>query len=437
VTDPQNNRYGVDTLHITTPALPETFPSVDILTASPADMEAGWNLSGLSVGGAGEAGRFTSYPFIFDTNGDIRWYLDLSHFTHIVDFIQRLENGNFLAGHARSLYELDVLGREVNRWDIPDYWYHHDVIEKPDGNFLIAVNKEGLATVEDHVIEIGRSTGTIVREWDLRQILDVDRHDLLANESDWFHMNAIWYEEQDDALILSGRNQGVVKVDGNNNLVWILAPHQGWGAAGLDGNRPNTADYLLTAVDANGTPYGEAVQQGTADAPNFAWVWGQHAPMRLDNGNLFIFDNGYNRNFSDAGHWSRGVEYEIDEDAMTIRQIWEYGRSRGEAYYSQIISDVDELSETSNRLIMPGIINNEYAHVTEVTYPGKGVVFDARINFANLYGSGQGWGEIDIVYRSERLPLYLSQVGSAATSQPRVAQRSAPATSYSGPPRSL
>ena len=39
-------------------------------------------------------------------------------------------------------------------------------------------------------------------------------------------MNAIWHDENDNALAISGRNQGIVKVNWNNELQWILAPHK-------------------------------------------------------------------------------------------------------------------------------------------------------------------------------------------------------------------
>ncbi|MEM9997784.1 MAG: aryl-sulfate sulfotransferase [Bacteroidota bacterium] len=415
VTEPATERYGLDTLTVATPALPAFFPTVEILTASPA-MEPGWTLSNLSIGNAGE---FDSYPLLFDEAGAIRWYLDFSRNSDITFLIRRLANDNWLTAHQSTITEYDLLGTVINRWRTDGYIAHHEIVEMPNGNFLVAVNVAGRSTVEDHVIEVSRSSGAVVREWDLRPLLDVDRFDLVVNERDWFHMNAIFYDEQDDTLLLSGRNQGLVKVDGANNLVWIMAPHQGWGPAGINGDGLDTAEYLLTAVDAQGVPLPEAVQQGTAGTADFDWTWGQHAPMRLRNGNLFVFDNGFNRHFGAADPsppWSRGVEYVIDEAAMTVQQVWEYGRDRGAAYFSPIISDVDELPMTGHRLIMPGVVVTEsgsYAHVTEVTYPGSSVVFDARLHFTNLNNTGDGWGQLDIVYRSERLPLYPAQTTTA------------------------
>ena len=134
--------------------------------------------------------------------------------------------------------------------------------------------------------------------------------------------------------------------------------------------------------------------------------------MLLPNGNLFVFDNGLKRTFSAEGEpFSRGVEYAIDEEALTTTQVWQYGKERGEAFHSAIISDVDYLPETENRLITPGIVWSSdpyYALITEVTYPAAEVVFEAKLTFKNLLSTSDelDWGQFDIAYRSERLPLY-------------------------------
>lgn len=401
--------FAVDTLTIATDPLPNFLPDVHVATADTARMENGWTLSSLSIG---QGDRFHSYPIMFDSDGEIRWYADMSFFGWMVYMVERLRNGNLVLGRGSTIYEYDMLGAEISRWEMPGYTFHHDVVEKPDGNLLVAVNKDGTGTVEDHVIEIDRASGQIVREWDLREVLDVSRRVYGGDDADWFHMNAVWYDESDGGLILSGRNQtAVAKVSRDNELVWILSPHRGWGAAGPNLKGQDVTEFLLTAVGAGGTPLPGAVQQGDEDAPDFSWGWGQHAPLILPNGNIFIFDNGLFRNFSTSTQLSRGVEYTIDEANMTVRQVWQYGKERGPEFYSPIISDVDYLPETGNRLISPGIVGipAPRALVTEVTYPDGQVVFEVSIEFKNLQSSGKmtdRWGAFDLVYRSERLPLY-------------------------------
>ncbi|MDZ7845452.1 MAG: aryl-sulfate sulfotransferase [Owenweeksia sp.] len=131
--------------------------------------------------------------------------------------VKRLKNGDFYLGNSDGIYILNMLGQEISHIPLSGYRAHHEVVEMPNGHLLVSVQKYGtyitdsvngsIASTDDHVIEIDRS-GNLIQEWDLRQILDVDRHDLTDGQSDWFHMNAIWYSEDDDCLIISGRNQG-------------------------------------------------------------------------------------------------------------------------------------------------------------------------------------------------------------------------------------
>ena len=197
-----------------------------------------------------------------------------------------LRNGNLLFAVNHTIYEYDMMGFEKNTWSMPtNYFYHHDMVEKPDGNFIVAVDDSNLTTIEDIAIEIDRNTSELVRRWDLRDF-DVDRFELLNDPRDWFHMNAIWYDETDDAVVFSGQRQGLVKVSMNNELIWIMAPHRNWGKAGLNGDGHETSDFLLTALDQSDQPYDAAVQNGEMAMDDFEWTWGQHAPMYLDNGNL-------------------------------------------------------------------------------------------------------------------------------------------------------
>ena len=113
------------------------------------------------------------------------------------------------------------------------------------------------------------------------------------------------------------------------------------------------------------------VQYGTQAASDFDWPWGQHAAMKLKNGNILLYDNGVNRNFqSPAQNHSRAVEYEINESNMTVKQVWQYGKDRGNEFHSIIVSDVDVMEETGNRFITSGTVNynnQHYSKITEVT----------------------------------------------------------------------
>ncbi|MCB9265982.1 MAG: aryl-sulfate sulfotransferase [Lewinellaceae bacterium] len=406
ISNTDNSYYGYDTLTVEAPPLPDFLPEIEIIKKQPERLEPGWNLIEMSLGGGG---YFRFYPLIFDPGGQVRWYMNLDFIRGWIGPFERLRNGNWLWSHEQALYEYDMLGKEVNRWSFPGYFQHHDQIEKPDGNFIVCVTKEGLDTRLDHFIEVDRNSGGIVREWDLRQVLDIDRFDLVWNSTDWVHVNSVWYDETDGGLLISGRHQGIIKVSQDNQLEWILAPHRGWEQAGPAGNGPNTAGYLLTAIDEGGAPYGEEVQQGAEDATGFSWPWGQHAAMLLPNGHVFCFDNSFQKNFGNNEPFIRGVEYEVDSVLRTVEQVWEYGRERGEEIHSSNISDVDYLPATGNRLICPGNINQpgiREGRMIEVTAPGGEVVFEAVVKYKNTFSTGDTWAKSDMIYRAERLPLY-------------------------------
>ncbi|MFO7878481.1 MAG: aryl-sulfate sulfotransferase [Bacteroidales bacterium] len=409
--------YAETTLQITTDSLPEYFPQISIDVPDEGMAADGMVLNNMVY--ANGNNTFRIEPFIFDKNGQVRWWLDLSEQERIGFPVERLENGNIIAGFERDIYEYSMTGEIMNHISLSSYHTHHDIIELPGGNLACAVTKDGTSiehdegmvnSVEDHFIEISRNAGTILQEWDLREILDVDRDDVAYSSGDWFHQNALWYDMYDDAYLVSGRQQGVIKTDRNNDLQWILAPHYNWGNAGAEGNGQSTEPYLLTAVDVNDSPYSEEVQLGNQAASDFDWPWGQHACMLLENGNILLYDNGVNRQFQNpSNNHSRAVEYDINESEMTVKQVWQYGKERGPEFHSYIVSDVDVL-DNGNRFITSGTVNHNnlhYASLTEISIPDNTEVFEATVFFKDELGTNAGgWGDFDLIYRSEKLSLY-------------------------------
>ncbi len=403
---------SVDVVSIETGELPEYMPDIEIVEKKEELMEEGWNLLSMNIG-LGAPNSFTS-PVIFDQDGDIRWYLDFRSIlpVGVCGPFEPLDNGNMICANQKTVREYNMLGFELNRWNLADnYSFHHDIVEKPNGNFIVAVDDSNLETVEDIAIEIDRNTGEEVNRWDLREILDTDRDAIIDNQVDWFHMNAIWYDEKEDATIFSGQRQGLVKVSNTNELIWILAPHKGWGNAGVDGSGHDTNQFLLTAVDEDGMPYEEEIQLGNIAIDDFEWVWGQHAPMILENGNLLVYDNGFGRNYGPPrGTYSRAVEYQVNETEMTVKQIWQVGKEKGSSFQSHIISDVDLMSTTGNRMVFSGInLDERKSHLLEVSYPNNVTAFEAIIRYKYAFvedGAQLAPGNLDSSFRAERVSIY-------------------------------
>ncbi len=275
------------------------------------------------------------YTCAYDVNGDVRWYLNESAIWEI----NRLKNGHLLLSTERlvntpyystGLYEMDMLGKVYAEYSLPG-GYHHDYFEMDNGNLLIASDDfdNDSGTVEDYVVELDRDTGNIVKEFDLKKILNMeDGKSENWIEYDWFHNNSVWYDKKTNSITLSGRHQdAVINIDyDSGKLNWILGDSTNWSE--------EYQKYFFKPV-----------------GDDFEWQWSQHAAMILPNGDIFLFDNGNNKSknkneyFKASDSYSRGVIYRIDTDNMTVEQVFEYGKERGSSFYSPYISDVDYLDE--------------------------------------------------------------------------------------------
>ena len=398
-------------LFVKTDPLPLGMPEIKINTVNTSAMEPGLTL--VSYWG----NRTPHKPFIMDHLGNIRWLLDFSNHPTLSSLnydngIERLKNGNYYFGdiNSNSIYEVSPLGEVIQSWGLSDHKFHHNVQEKSNGNFLVTTSKtnskhaNGKNCIEDFVIEINRNNGSITTEWDLKESLDENRSALTAidnsnAEVDWFHGNAVIEDLTDQTIIVSGRTQGVVKLDDQNNLKWILSTHKGWGNSRTENN---LLTYLLTPLDNNGIKIIDTnVLNGNQNHPYFEWPWYQHAPKIMPNGNLLLFDNGDNRNYESTTAYSRVVEYKIDETNNPIQQIWSYGKQRSDQTFARYVSDVDYLPIMNNVLFSPGFSTNNGSSfggkVVEIDYATKNVVFEAAINPP---------GGFVTLHRAERLSLY-------------------------------
>ena len=287
-----------------------------------------------------------SYTVAYDTNGDVRWYL-----TNYTSWkIDRLSNGHLLISTERlvnnpyymsGLYEIDLLGKIYVEYSLKG-GYHHDYYEMENGNLLVASddfnNEEG--TVEDYIVELDRSSGKIVKTWDLKDILNMeDGKSENWTSYDWFHNNSVWYDKNTNSITLSGRHQdAVINIDYDTaKLNWIVGDPTNWSE--------EYQKYFFTP---------------TTD--DFEWQWSQHAAMITPEGYLFLLDNGNNKSknkeeYVDASNsYTRGVMYKLDTKNMTIEQIWQYGKERGSEFYSPYISDVDYIDKNHYIVHSGGIV---------------------------------------------------------------------------------
>jgi len=419
---------------IETSPLPHDFPAIEVVSSEPDSVEPGYTF--MTLYSPDQAAR----PVLvaIDALGDVVWYSYQVFGTQL-----RLQNGNLLEFYdqeRQQMVELDMIGNVVHRWHAaaihssspPDSTpididtIHHDVLELPSGNFL-AISSEARHfdsyptsetdfaapwaprdLIGDVLVELRRD-GTIVREWHLFDLLDPYRfgynsltngfYDRVYDEvfddvpSDWAHLNGLAYDAANDTAILSLRWIGtVLKLElGTNRIDWILADPTGWKAP--------WSDLLLAA-----------------DGP-VEWTYGQHAPELTPQGTLLLYDNGSfgravppNPQAPADRLYSRAVEYAIDEENRTVRQVWSYGGLDGDRFFSSNSGDIDWLPQTGNVLVTATTLvrntdgsvgtvpaqGHVWARVIEVTHtdPAR-IVWEARID-----GARQPWN----LYRAERMP---------------------------------
>lgn len=250
---------------------------------------------------------------IYDGAGDIRWY------TTVVGAKFFAQSNNLIAIQVNSdrgsdnadpdIRVIDYFGRTRQMYFVPNR-NHHEINEKtPGGNLLVCTNAQLFITkdddTEDMIIEIDRSSGKIIREWDLRDIFDQYRPRIwIEKVNDWCHLNSLQYDSTDNTLLISSKLQCFIsKIDyETGEIKWILGNHNDW--------KEPWQPYLLTPLN-----FDESVH------PDHDYTYVQHMPRLLENGNIIVYDNGKER---PGGGYTRAVEFQVDPNNMTVKKIWSY-----------------------------------------------------------------------------------------------------------------
>lgn len=285
--------------------------------------------------------------YAVDSAGDIRFYTSMGGTLGV----HQLKNGHLMmpasyvlksSYYKEGLIETDLTGRIYREYAVPG-GMHHDFRELSNGNLLVASDSPDLSSVEDYIVELDRTTGEVVWELDMKDLIDMEDGQSASmetdgsDESDWFHNNGIWYDEQNDLVLLSARHKdAIVAVNkSDKTIAWILGDSTGWDKT--------DSKYFFT-------PEGE----------DFEWFYAQHNVTMLDNGDIMLFDNGTakvkrednDKRVTGDDVYSRAVIYHIDTENMTVSQVYEYGKERGADWYADWISGVDSFDGTKDHLFI-------------------------------------------------------------------------------------
>lgn len=334
----------------------------------------------------------------FDYAGDIRWHLNVP----VIFDMKRLKNGNVLIGTERimrlpyymsGLYEMTLCGKIVKEYRIPG-GYHHDQWEMEDGNLLVLTDEESYRTVEDVIVLIDRNTGKVLKKWDLKSVLVPGEGPSGGfTETDWFHNNALWYDQNTNSITLSGRHvDSIVNIGYESGaLNWILGDPAGWPQDKLP--------YFLK-------PEGDG---------EFDWHYEQHACLVTPGGDIMCFDNGHYRSkFREKfrlnkDNFSRGVRYRLNLEAGTVKQLWQYGKERGQEFFSSYIGNVEYYQE-GHYMIHSGGIQYEKDQASETPAALKQDNPDVRTESITVeLFHDQVMMELKITgnfYRAEKMKLY-------------------------------
>lgn len=261
-------------------------------------------------------GGDTKFPYAFDENGEIRYYLSkrpkayglfpLSE-GHFLFLNKNICNPSFSNPHAVLAFEMDFLGRVYHEYYVPD-GIHHDGCEMSPGGNILTVSSSLEQYVEDAIIEIDRQTGQIVKKLCLETVLSDHPY---FDYFDWAHINTVSYLPDENAILICARNlHSVIKIDWQTDeLLWIFCDTSFW------------AD----------TPYAGKV---LSPAPGTPFSYQAHSAYFLPdlsksgNRQLIIFDNHWHArrpiDSYDGDKLSHVRIYEINESELTVSLAEDY-----------------------------------------------------------------------------------------------------------------
>ena len=266
-----------------------------------------------------------------DNYGEIRWLLTEDYSKGMV----MLQNGHLLisdvtegpnAVSTGGVIEVDMLGYIHKQYEIQG-GYHHDAYEMKNGNLLITSGDVNSDTFCDVIYEIDRESGQVVKTVDLKSIVKaVDPDAIEYGEITWGFTNSVFLDETRGELVLSLRNRNTVMALDYKSLTikWMLGEDKYW--------TNNFNKYFLKAV-----------------GNDFIYPGGQHSIIINEDGNLSIFNNGYNSYREETvscgslrNNESYGMIYAIDRDNMTARVLYKFG---GQKYFSYALSSFNYSKE--------------------------------------------------------------------------------------------
>ena len=304
----------------TTGPLPFEGLITEVDVYEPELVQPGWTLTNVMVG------TMNAPPtaVIFDMEGEVVWYHIHGDVLARSDIEATLVDGDhvLIAGSiagGTSPVEVDLAGNVV--WEgpvmppddepTPPGAYHHSFKKLDNGNYVGLRYAQDGNLFYDHLVELGPDNAD-VWTWEAR--------DLPVGDPAFYPWGNAGLIFDDVAYYNSRGHNALYKVDrASGELLWVL------GAEG---------DFEF---------------DGDHERP---WVYEAHAPEIQDDGTILMYDNG-----SSATNQTRVVRYELDEQAMTARIVWEYpGDDIDDPWYSFHMGDADRQPNGNTLVHVPHLL---------------------------------------------------------------------------------
>jgi len=335
-----------ETQDFTTDALPHPWLQGHVSILDPDAVQPGWTATNVMTASIGpviaellnEAGQVVWYYIHDGDDGgadiQVSWFADT----------REMLIGPHVAGGEHAV-RIDLKG--VVSWEGPEQPGDPDAINIQDGQLhhvLWETDDGGHVAVQCHYEQVGDEDVQGDRvvwldadndeqwSWSAFDHLEYDPDDVFMGLW-WTHLNSVAFdEEQDVAYINSWVQSKVWKVDrATGEILWTLG-EGGDFAADPDHETP--------------------------------WFEMAHSVDPIGDNHFIMHDNG-----SNDRHWSRVVEYALDETTMQAEIVWEYpGDLVDDQWYVVSCGDVD-LLDNDNRLVVAN------TRIMEIT-PGGERVFE-------------------------------------------------------------
>lgn len=364
-----------------------------------ADIEADYPIGDIKVlnnpyPGVIFVGNVETPAAIYDNYGRVTTPEKFTHLKKGTDF--KMHKNGKITYFDHSIWAFVVLDKNLNYLDtfaIPQEDEYdqlkrtdvHDINFRDNGNVLMFSFYPRTMDLSEKVIG-GRTDAlvwgndlyefdqnhNVVWRWSSFDHIDitetVDNIDLTERTIDYVHFNTAMYDTDGNIIVSARHLDELIKINRQNgSIMWRM---------GGSHSKKNDFSFLNDSDEFGNTGFSA-----------------QHAPIRLTNGNLMLFDNG---NHKDGTKYSRAVEYEVDEANKSVKKVWQFRRNPD--LYVAFMGSVQELPNGN-------IFMNFWREQIEVTKAGQvalHIVFDKE----------------DPTYRAYKYPynldfkiLHVSQLG--------------------------